>query len=403
MVCCFCMTLTFGIVYSYGDFFIPLKEQFGWSAVVDSTIPAVSLIVFSIGSIIGGFLAPKLGNRKISIVGASLVGFGTIFSSMVDTYSELLVLFGIVESLGSALVVIVATSLVVKWFVKNRGLAVGVMAAGSGVGTLFVPPLTEYLIQIYNWRTSFMIIGLSFLAILLLSSYFMQTPEERSMNPYGWHGMTQAQRDNLRNQSTRHALFSQSFWLIYALFFLGSLVATMFVVHAVSFAESNGVSAVVGAEAVGLFGAGSLFSRIALGAISRSVDRANSVVISYVFELSGVLVLPFVVTIPSLFFLSAFTIGFGYGGFIAAFIALTGDLFGMKSVSNIWGISETAYGLGGLIGPIIAGAYFESVGSYVGVFQIGALVLGVALVISMYFSRHVRPILLERLSPTTDS
>src|SRR5487761_497743 len=63
--CCFCMTLTFGIAYSYSDFFIPLANEFGWNHAVDSAVPAASLLVFSFGSLAGGYFVSTVGFRRI--------------------------------------------------------------------------------------------------------------------------------------------------------------------------------------------------------------------------------------------------------------------------------------------------------------------------------------------------
>lgn len=397
MTCCFFMTLSFGILYSYGVFFVPLQQQFGWGAVTDSTVPALALMTFSLGAIGGGMLTSRLGSRKVSLIGALLAGSGMILSGMINQFSQLLLLFGIAASLGASFVVIVATSLVVKWFIRNRGLAVGVMASGSGMGTLLVPPIAAYLIIHYGWRESYFILGSVFLALFLVAAYFMQTPEDRSMKPLGWIEMSQAQLQNRADFDIRRAISTRTFWLIYVMFFLGSVVATMFVVHAPNLVASSGMEGLLGAEAVGVFGAGSLISRIIVGRISDRIDRSRTVVVAYAAEFAGVAALPFVVKLPTVFLLSAFAIGFGYGGFLSDFISLTGDLFGSENISSIWGVTETAFGFGGLLGPIIAGAYFAGSHSYTGIFEFAAILAAVGLVISVLFSRHVRPAIIQRM------
>ena len=397
MASCFCMTMSFGILYSYGVFFVPLQDQFGWSTVANSTIPAVGLITFSVGAMGGGFLAERLGNRRIAIMGALLAGSGTVLSGTINQFPQLLVLFGVFASLGSSFVVIVATSLIVKWFVRNRGLAVGVMTAGSGLGTIVVPPIAATLIIKFGWRNTFFMIGSAYFALLLLASYFMQTPEERSLRPLESEDMLHAHREKMANFDVRQALASQSFWLIYVMFFLGSLVATMFLIHAPNLVASKGMSKLLGAEAIGAFGAGSLVARVAVGHVSDRIERSRSVVIAFFSEFLGILALPFAVQLPIPFLLSSFAIGFGYGGFLSDFIALTGDLFGSRSMGSLWGIIETAYGIGGLLGPIIAGAYFQRFQSYTGIFEFAALVAAVALATSLVFSRRVEPIISRQI------
>ena len=392
------MTLSFGIIYSYTDFFLPLVQQFGWTHALASVIPSVSLISFSIGSVIGGLVISRVGFRRLCFMGSLMLGTGTLLSGQIHDFTELLTLFGVVVSLGNAFVVIAATSLMVKWFVKKRGLAVGVMAAGSGVGTLIVPPVAELIIALRDWRTSFLLLGISFLILLLIASFFMQTPEDLSIQPYGLDAAVDRHGNILVAFSARQAFATVRFWTMYLMFFLGTFGATIFIVHAAPLAASYGINGIVAAEAVGILGAGSVSARIAMGVSSEYMDRSRSVVVAFGIELSGLLFLAFYGNSVPVFFLSAFAIGFGYGGFLSDFIALAGDLFGMKSMERVWGLLETAYGLGGLLGPILAGIYFDVYGNYFGILVVAIGFLGSAFVISFGFSFKLKQVAIRNVS-----
>lgn len=383
------MTVSFGIPYSYSDFFIPLQQQFGWSYLEASTIPALSLIVFSFGSMIGGFLVPRFGWRKTSISGALLIGSGLILSSRIENFEGLLLLFGIVTSFGMALTVICSGPIVVKWFIKRRGLAVGVAASGSGIGTLLVPPIAQRLISIYGWRLTFLEIGISFLVLLTIASYFMKTPEEVSEKPYGWNDLTAIERSNIKDYSFKQALSTNRFWMIFAMFFLGTVGSSMFVVHAAPFGLTQGINGFYASIALGMFGAGSLISRLIVGGISDRLSRTTTLIMALSSEFIGLAMLPFVSFSLWLFFICGFLIGFGYGGYLADFIALLGDLFGVRALAGIWGFTETSFGIGGLLGPIIAGIYFQQFGNYTGIFELAATGVCVALIISLQFTRSV--------------
>jgi OFA family oxalate/formate antiporter-like MFS transporter len=380
--------MTFGITYSYSDFFIPLTKEFGWNYATASAIPAVSLLVFSIGSFLGGYFGARIGYRRMSYVGTLLVGFGTILSSQVNGFYELLLFFGILASSGNALVVIAATGLVVKWFVKKRGLAVGIMASGSGFGTLVVPVLAQYLIgDGAYWRSAFFVIGLVFLILLLVVSFFMQTPAERSLHPYGWNEMSQEERGRLKDTGLRSALKTRGFWFAYAMFFLGTIGAAMFLAEANPFASQQGISSIFAATALSIFGAGSLISRIVLASLSDKSGRRSALILSFLIESASLAGLPFVGSSISLFLVAALGIGFGYGGFLSNLIALSGDMFGMKWIERIWGVMETSFGLGGLVGPILAGVFFDAFSTYTGIMEIGALAALVSLLLAVVLPR----------------
>jgi OFA family oxalate/formate antiporter-like MFS transporter len=382
------MTLTFGITYSYTDFFIPLSNEFGWNHALTSTIPAVSLLVFSFGSIAGAYLTSKIGYRIQSFIGAILIGVGIILSSQINDFYELLLLFGFVFSLGSAFVVISATALSVKWFVRKRGLAVGIMASGSGFGTFLVPPIVEYLMgRTSDWRSAFLVVGSSFLVLLIAASMFMQTPEEVRLKPYGWNELSDLQREDLRDYTLKEALKTRKFWMMYSMFFLGTVGATIFLAEADPFVSIYGLNGEVAAVAIGFFGAGSLISRLVTGPLSDRLGDRVALFSSFLPELIGLAALPFIVDNLALFFAAAFGIGFGYGGFLATLIALAGNLFGSKWTQNIWAVMETGYGFGGLIGPIAAGIFFDSFNNYTGIIEISAIGVFVALILVLSFSR----------------
>jgi MFS transporter, OFA family, oxalate/formate antiporter len=386
----FFLSSTFGIIYSYSDFFIPLGNQFSWSHTLNSTVPALALLVFSLGAIFAGYFAERIGFRRLSYIGTILVGIGTILASQIQNLPELLLLFGLITPLGTSFVVIIATASPVLWFVKKRGLAVGIMAAGSGFGTLIVPPLIEALIQLGGWRIGFFALGVGFFLILIISSYFTQTPDERNLRPYGWHEMSEEQRSRLVEYTPKQAVSTKTFWMIYAMFFLGSFGATMFIVHAIPFASTLEITELNASIGVGVLGAGSLFSRIFIGLIADRINRATGVIISFAVQFVSMGLLQVTSSkLLLLFYLCSFGIGFGYGGYLSDFIALTGDLFGRKSIQKIWAFDETAFGFAGLISPIIAGTFFDNLHSYALVFDIAAAGAVAGLILAILFARDM--------------
>jgi MFS transporter, OFA family, oxalate/formate antiporter len=387
----FFLTSSFGILYSYSDFFLPLGSEFSWSHTLNSTVPGLALLVFSLGAIFGAYFADRIGFRTMSYVGAILVGLGTALSSQIQNLSDLLVLFGLITPLGISFVVIIATAAPVRWFVKKRGIAVGLMAAGSGFGTLVVPPLVEVLIQLDGWRSGFLVLGLGFFAILCVASIFMQTPDDLRLKPYGWTKMSDEEKSRLVDYTPKQALSGRPFWMIYTMFFLGSFGATMFLVHAVPFAGTLGIGELNASIAIGVFGAGSLFSRVLIGLIADRLSRMTGVIISFLVQVVSMTMLQFSgSSLVLLFYACSFGIGFGYGGYLSDFIALSGDIFGRKWIHRIWAIDETAFGVAGLIAPILAGAFFDKLHSYTLIIEIATVAALSGLIVSIIFARDLR-------------
>lgn len=385
----FCASSTLGLTLSFTDFFLPLAKSFHLSSVTDSTIPSISALVLALASPVGGYLVSAYGFRKICYVGTILFGGATFLSAFVSGYLELLVTYGIIMSFGCAFLLTSGTSIVVKWFVQRRGLAVGIMASGTAVGSLLIPGVSELLIIWDGWRSAFAAVGLSYLAVLLLVSYFMQTPDDLSIKPYG-SGVVVAGLDKRRatiDYTPRRALLTARFWAIFAMFSLGSIGVSMFYVHAVPFGFSHHITEQTASLSIIFLGVGSLFSRIIMGVVSDKMRLGGTLIIDFVLETIGLAGLTFVGSSSLALYLCGITLGFAYGGFMTEFVSLTGTLFGMKWMQKIWPFCALAYGVGGFVGPLIGGIYFQEFGNYSNIFLVAAIPAAVALSISIAFAK----------------
>ncbi len=383
------MTFTIGLQSAFSDFFLPLSKQFGWDYATVSSIGSVSFIVFAFGTIVGAFVISRIGTRGTSYLGTLMFVGGVAGSSTGTNFLQILILLGCIAGLGSAFLTIVATTLTVKWFVKKRGFAVGVMTAGAAIGALVIPPVGEYIVVLTSWQTTLVILGTVFFILLIAASYYMRPPDQMSLKPYGWQQIKGDQQIFLKDYTLKEAVRTAPFWLIYCLMFFAGLATLMFTVHAIPFGQSHGISEIIGAEALAFYGGGSLLARLGLGVLSDKLSRINGLAIAFILQMIALLSLPFIGSDVTLFFACALCIGFGYGGFFADSISLTGDVFGTRSIDRIWSLYETAWGFGGLFGPIIAGLYFDTYSTYGGVFEAAAAGSAMAIVLCIVLSKRI--------------
>ena len=187
VLACFFIGLYVGGVVFYGftAFFEPIREEFGWSYTQISF--AASLRGLEMGFIapLVGFLVDRFGSRKLILYGTITVGIGLIFLSLTQSLamfygSFLLVAFG-----AGGCTVVVTMSTVANWFHKKVSIAMGVMASGVGVSGFFVP-LIVWLIEVYGWRTTLIILGLGMWALgIPLSFVIRDRPEQYGYLPDG--------------------------------------------------------------------------------------------------------------------------------------------------------------------------------------------------------------------------
>ncbi|MFC1815285.1 MFS transporter [Thermodesulfobacteriota bacterium] len=147
-----------GIIYSFTAFFEPISEEFGWSYTKVSIAASIRGLELGLFAPIMGFLVDRFESRRLLFCGIFTIGFGLILLSLTNS---LTLFYGasIIFSLGiSACSGPVIVPAVAKWFKKDLGKAMGIISAGLGAGGILVP-LTVSLINLYEWRNTFLIFG----------------------------------------------------------------------------------------------------------------------------------------------------------------------------------------------------------------------------------------------------
>src|SRR5262245_18279243 len=153
------ITLSIGTLFTLGVFLKPIEEGMGWSR---SSIGAVSLLnwfVMGLGGVVAGYLSDRFGTRAVVLSGGVLLGLGLVLSGQVREVWQLYVTFGILVGAGVSTFYVPLTVLAVKWFDDRRGMAAAIVSAGNGLGILALSPLSRWLINQFEWRTAFVILG----------------------------------------------------------------------------------------------------------------------------------------------------------------------------------------------------------------------------------------------------
>ena len=147
-----------------------------------------------------GRLNDRLGPRIVITVGSVLLGSGYLLMSQVSAPWQFYLFWGVLLAIGMSSGFTPLTSTVARWFVKRRGMMTGIVAAGVGLGTIIMPPVASWLISSYDWRTSFLVIGITALALLILAAQFLKRdPSAIGQLPYG---KNEANKENLTSDAT---------------------------------------------------------------------------------------------------------------------------------------------------------------------------------------------------------
>ncbi len=382
VACCCLLGTSTAIMMSYGIYFKELSSEFGWSRTLTSSVISLMNVVYSCSAVLVGATADKYNSRWVVWVCAVLLGSGLYLCSLVQTLAQLLLFYGVIVAIGMGVCYSLPMAVVQKWFIKKRGLALGISMCGIGLGTLVAGVLVGYLVSAYGWRASFVMQGVLFFIIFFVVGLFIvKEPKDKGLQPYGAGEITTDNSINLisgREWSLKEVLANRSFWMIYGVHFFPSLSFTIVSVHVVPYAEDMGISKLAAAGALGLIGGISVVGRLGIGFICDKIGFRNGIIFSLV---SCAIMFLYLIEVKNVWMLYVFVIFYalGYGGKASALPGLVGDVFGIKSLGMVMGLIATAFGTSSAIGAPLGGWVFDHMHSYRLAFLFGAVsyVLGV--------------------------
>jgi MFS family permease len=375
--------LSLGIRFSFGVFYVALLNEYGWGRGETAGAFSLALLTHGFFGMVSGNLIDRFGPRVLFPLGAIFLAMGLAAASCITAIWHLYLLFGIITAMGlNTLAYVPHMAIIPKWFVRRKGLAAGLALAGMGVGTMVMAPVIQFLIDTVGWRFAFLILaGIVLGVVVPMTALFQRrSPEDVGQFRDGIlpvSGETHAppvekppigtySPDLLEQRTLRAALHTRAFWWIALFNFSVGFILNTLVVHTPAHVIDVGYSAGLAAFVVGLVGLLRSGGGVLFGFLS---DRSGSEIaytVGGATAVVGVLLLLLVRDTASPWMVYTFAILFGLGsgstGPIGA--AVTADLFPGKSLGFILGISNVGYGLGGALGPYLAGYVYDHIGSY---------------------------------------
>ncbi len=357
----FASFVVFGVVYSFGVFLEPVAAEFGADpAAVAAFFSITAAVYYGLGAF-AGRAADRFGPRTIVTAGAVVFGLGLALTAFAHQIWVGYLTYGLGVGIGGACCYVPTLAPVGGWFQKHRNLALGVAAAGTGAGTMAVPPVAAALIRHLGWRTTDVIFGVAAAAILLGCAIATRPPPMVCV-------ATRAVR------APRKLFRSREFVLLYLSWVLATTALFVPFVFLPAFARDRGAGEIAAASLVSLIGGTSIVGRLVLGPIG---DRLG------VVRLFKITVLMMAISYAIWLFASSYAalalfavvLGINYGSRIAAAPAVLIEYFGVENLGTTLGAFFTATGVAALLGPPLAGVAVELTGGCRGAIVV-ALVTG---------------------------
>ncbi|MFC1867325.1 MFS transporter [Thermodesulfobacteriota bacterium] len=371
-----------GARYSFGVFLKSIETEFAMTRGVTSGIFSVYMLLCCAFAVSGGWALDRYGPKKVGIFMGIFTGFSLVITSMVHSYWQLLFTYSLLLAMGTGPTYGVANTTASRWFVKKRGLALGITGSGGGVGAIVLAPVATYLISNYDWRTAFVVLGIVLgIALIAVSLLLEKDPRDMGLFPDGARSELERKETQKKAAGTGSVGFSlgeamkmNQFWLLALSWVFMSLSLHMVFVHVVPYAIDTGISPMDAAFIMSLIGLTNIPGRIITGQISDAFGRKTLAIAS---SLIMVVALLWLMWAQELWALYAFAMVFGFlwGGGGTMIAALIGDIFGTKNLGPIMGWMSAAWALGAAIGPAIGGYIFDVSGRYFTAFGAGAVAI----------------------------
>lgn len=376
------MFLSFGCAYSFPAFFDSLQNEFNASRGDVSLVFSIAGgIFFGIGAL-SGTMADRMDPRKIIAAGIVMTGVGVIVAGMMPNIILVYIAYGLGVGFGVGFAYVPSVGPVQRWFVRRRGFASGMAVAGIGVGTFVMPRVATWLINISDWRTAYLVMGIVTIIVGLMATMLIEaSPDKRGLRPDGDAAPPPpppgtAQKEE-RHYTIREAIRTQPFLILYFSSFILSIPLFVPFVHLVPYAQDLNYETADAVWLVGLIGLGSIAGRFIMGSFADRLGRRQSLVAMYLG-----LALMFVLWLFSDAYwqlaIFAFIFGSCYGGYVALIPAVTIDYLGARSAGGLIGWMYTSVALGTFIGPAAAGYIFDFTRSYEATIIIAVALAGLA-------------------------
>ena len=373
---------------AFSLFFPPILSEFGWER-------GVTAGAFSFGFVVSGAISPLIGRlmdragpRAVMELGVALMGGGLLLAPLTTQPWHLYLTIGVMVGAGSVCLGYSGQSLFLpNWFIRRRGLAMGIAFAGVGIGSVTLLPWVQHMIEQTGWRTACTAIGILVLLVLApINLLVRKRPEDIGLAPDGGAASSATMAKPASNivdpvwagidWTLPRALATSRFWWIALGYFCGLYIWYAVQVHQTKFLLDIGFSPSVGVWALGVVSLLGIPGQILLGHISDRIGRewiwaASCAGFAICFAaLMGLRYAP-VLPLVYLMILAQGALGYGLTSIMGAVVL---EIFQGRHYGSIFGTIMLAGLAGGAAGPWVTGFLHDLTGSYTLAFAIGIAV-----------------------------
>lgn len=372
---------------------VPLEHEFGWSRATISLAISVNIALYGLTGPFAAAAMQRFGVRPTVLAALGTIAAGVALSSIMTAPWQMVLIWGVMVGGATGVAALTLSATVVnRWFVKRRGLVMGMLTASSATGQLVFLPMLAAVAEHHGWRPVVLVVSLAAAAVLPLVACFLpERPADLALRPYGEApDAPQAAAGATQNPLTLalstlwSASKSRDFWLLFFSFFVCGASTNGYVgTHLIAMCGDYGMSEVQGASLLAAMGVFDLVGTTLSGWLS---DRFNSrVLLFWYYGLRGLSLIYLPYAFGFDFFglpLFAMFYGLDWIATVPPTVRLTTDVFGKEAAPVVFGWIVAGHQLGAAFAALGAGVLRADLGTYTVASSVsGGLCLIAALVV----------------------
>jgi len=402
----FTALVTAGSVGAPGVFIVPLQREFGWSTAEISSALSIRFILFGLMAPFAAALMNRYGLRNVTLSALLIVASALVASLAMTKVWHLLLLWGVVISIGTGMTALVlGATVAARWFNARRGLVVGILTASVATGQLVFLPMLASVTERLGWR-----VALSIVCVMLAVAAFAvlmamrDRPGDLGLRPFGDQGTEPLPAPPPNNApimaaalgTLRDAAQTRAFWILFATFFIcGASTNGLVQVHLIPMCLDFGIPQVQAASLLAAMGIFDFFGTIVSGWLSDRYD--NRWLLFWYYGLRGLSLLALPFTDFSFYGLSLFAMFYGLDWIatVPPTVRLTAQRFGAERANLVFGWIFAGHQAGAAFAAFGAGLSRTVLATYLPAFFFAGALCVVAAVIVLLIARAPKPVLAQ--------
>ena len=371
--------IAIGAMFSLPVFLQPMAKETGWSVTGISTAMTFGFLAMALASMVWGNLSDRFGPRPVVLAGSVALATSLALASQAGSLIQFQLVFGVLVGAATAAMFAPMMACVTGWFETQRSLAVSLVSAGMGMAPMTMAPLAAWLVTVYDWRTSMLIIAGIAAVTMIPASLLLRRP------PALEHGNEAALADEPQSDMTvRQAVRSPQFIVLMLANFFCCATHSGPIFHTVSYAVTCGIPMIAAVSIYSVEGLAGMFGRIGFGIMGDRFGAQRVLVLGLLAQAFGVLAYVFASQLGE-FYAVAMVVGFIYAGVMPLYAVIVRENFPLRMMGTIIGGTAMAGSLGMSTGPLLGGLIYDHFASYAWLY-IGSWGMGIAaMLIAMTF------------------